>query len=96
MTQLPFYGSAAVPATAQWLDHVRLRGETVPHLSKYCLMAFGGAMGIKLTIDHPAVRAAVSVTRLKSTKTAPAAPLGLIEKLEETECDYDAPQRGYN
>ena len=79
---LPFYGNAAVPAVVGWLDHVRLRGHTVPHLAKYCLMAFGEAMGISFPVDHPAVRSAARVDSLRVAKTAQAVPLNFIERLE--------------
>ena len=78
---LPFYGSAAVPAVVQWLDHVRLRGETVPHLAKYCLMVFGESMGIKLPVDYPAVRSAASAKRLVPVKSAQSMPFEFLEKL---------------
>ena len=89
---LPFYGSAAAPAVAQWLDQVRLRGSTVPHLARYCLMAFGDAMGVKFPVDHPAAMAAAAEKRNISAKTASEMPLTLIEKLEATACDNAAPQ----
>ena len=89
---LLFYGNAAVPAAVQWMGHVRLRGETVPHLAKYFLMAFGEAMGIRFPAEHPAVRAAAVTRKLRATKTAPAIPLALIGKLEALACDDSAKQ----
>ena len=89
---IPLYGSAAVPAVAQWPERVRLRGETSPRPAKYCLMAFGDAMGVKCPIEHPAVRAAATVRKLKAVKTAAVAPLGFIEKREIIACDDNAPQ----
>ena len=79
-----------MPAVVQWLDHVRLRGHTVPHLAKYCLMAFGEAMGISFPVDHPAVRAAARVERTRVAKTAQAVPLDFIRRLEVLACNSTA------
>ena len=71
---LPFYGNSALPTVVGWLGHFRPRGETVPHLGRYCLIAFSDALGVGMPIDHPATRAAATVRRLKPTKAAPGPP----------------------
>ena len=81
-TPAPFYGGEAVFTVVQWLDAVRRRGQTVPHLARYCLMAFGEALGVRFPIDHPAVAAAAANRRTKSVKSAEPIPFQLVVKLE--------------
>ena len=68
------------------------RGETVPHLARYCLMPFGESMGIGFPVSHPAVCSAAKVSRLKPTKSAPGVPFGFLEKLEAISADDGQPQ----
>ena len=88
---LPFYGGAAIPTIVSWLDHVRLRGETVPHLARYCLLAFGEAIGVCFSIDHPAIRAASIMSKRKGAKSAAGAPWTLVEALERCAADQSRP-----
>ena len=88
---LPFYGGQAIPTIVSWLGHIRLRGETAPHLGRYCLLAFGEAIGICFCIDHPAVRAAGVTRRTKVVKAAPSVPYDLVIKLEECAADPSRP-----
>ena len=88
---LPFYGGQAIPTVVSWLDHIRLRGETVPHLGRYCLMAFGEAVGICFSVDHPAVRAAAATHHARVVKSAPGVPYDFVVKLEHCAADTARP-----
>ena len=70
-------------SVTQWLDFCRRRGVTIPHLARYCLMTLSEALGIPVVADHPAVRAASAVRRVKLPRTAPPIPFSLIELFEE-------------
>ena len=84
---LPISGPSSQFTIVAWLDHIRERGPTLPHLGRYCLLAFSEALGIDLPVHAPAVRAAALAARSKPPKSAEGMPLELVLALQHSAND---------
>ena len=80
----PIAGPDSAYSVTPWLGDARKRGPTIPHLSRYCLMVFGGALGISLMTNNPAVRDASVIRRVRLPNTAPI-PFELIAQFEKSQ-----------
>ena len=89
---LPITGPPAQFAIVARLGNIRERIPTIPHIGRYCLLAFSDAIGIDLPVHEPAVRAASTVARSKPPKSAEGMPLEFVQMLQKSASDPSFPE----
>ena len=88
---LPFYGGTSAPEIVSRTDHIRLRGESVPHLGRYFLVSFGDAAGVDFAAERPAVRAESTARRIRAAESAAGVPIDLARKMGWAATDSSRP-----
>ena len=87
----PFLGPAPIVAIVEWLDSIRLRGDSAPQQGLRALTVFNEALELGWNLKHPSIKLAKRDNPRRARRQPPPVPLEFILAVEKTACDGDQP-----